>query len=83
MTDKLDLVLVHINHKRQTLTRWLAVSFNDLILLSGFDIRPDKLYEISYTMQGVKFETVVDSSNGHVTLWPEHGMEFTVTELNR
>lgn len=79
---KLDLVLVHINHSRHTLSKWLAVSFNDLVLLSGQDIRKDKEYTITYRYEELEdMQEFNDMLNGTIQL--SHGMELFVNETGR
>ena len=84
MYHKLDLVRVHINQKRHTLSKWLSVSFSDLILLSGQEIGHHGNYEIMYRKPGLKaLITFNEDDEGEEYIWPEQGMEIFVRELNR
>ncbi len=82
---KLDLVLVHINYSRHTISKWLSVSFNDLVLLSGQDIDIGKEYTITYRYKDKEcisdMHTLNEDMNGGIQL--SHGMQIFVNETGR
>lgn len=85
MSHKLDLALVHINYSRHILSKWLSVSFSDLVLLSGQDIDIGKNYTITYRYEDKETcsstHTLSENMNGDIQL--SHGMQIFVNETDR
>lgn len=80
MTNKLDLVVIYINGIRHALSKWLSLGFDDMVLLSGYELYDD-LYCVKYRFPGYDdFLEVVEGSK--VYLKPSRGLEILVTIKN-
>lgn len=75
MNQKLDLVSIYINRSKHNLSKWLLISFNDFILLSGYNL--DKPYTVSFRYEETDEYTEFLPLEKH-TLMLSHDMEVLV-----
>jgi hypothetical protein len=78
MPHKLDLVPFYINGHRKLQSKWISVSFNDLVLLAGYSLG-EKDFKVEYRYSGDEtYSVMVEQTVMDIHL--SSMMEIRVTE---
>ena len=76
---KLDLVKIFINGNRKLLSKWLEISYDDIVLLSNNDLDVNE-YDIKCRFLGTEQFTPIEKES-FCFFQPANGMEIHVTKI--